>query len=355
MGGLTAAVALRQAGIEVEIVERASDPSRIRVGGGLHLWPNGMRALAQIGVADAVQHVGETIVRLDWHTPEHGLLATADLAATARKVGAPSVGIRRSDLLGVLLDAVGEDSIRFGTDVRDVPRTADVVVGADGLHSTLRRELAGDDELRAPGVLVCQGAAAPVDGIPPFVFTEVWAPTLRFGCYPFRDGLNWFAFVRASDADELAPDAHGYLLERTSGWTAPGHEVIAVTPPKEVTCSEVVAREPLERWTDGRVALLGDAAHAMTPFTGQGACQAIEDAVVLAESLRDGPDVPTALRAYETRRLPRAHEIWQRSWAAAVSVAKKSRTVDPARQQAFAARFERVVWAQLEQTIVQGY
>ncbi len=355
VGGLTAAVALARAGIEVEVVERASDPSRILVGGGLHLWPNGMRALAQLGLDEAVQAVGETIARLDWHTPEHGLLASADLAATARKVGAPSVGIRRADLLGVLLDAVGADAIRFGTDVVDVPRTADVLVGADGLHSTVRMELVGVDELRAPGVLVCQGAAPPLSSIPPSVFTEVWAPTLRFGCYPFRDGLNWFAFVRATEADKLAPDPHGFLLERTRSWTAPAHEVIAATPPDAVTTGEVVAREPLERWTDGRVALLGDAAHAMTPFTGQGACQAIEDAVVLAECLSADPDVPAALGAYEARRIPRAVEIWNRSWAAAASAAKKSRTVDPARQRAFAARFERVVWAQLEQTIVQGF
>ena len=306
VGGLTAAVALRRAGIDVEVVERAAGPGRIRVGGGLHLWPNGMRALAQIGLGDAVQAVGETIERLDWHTPEHGLLASADLAATARKVGAPSVGIRRADLLGVLLDAVGEDAIRFGTDVRDEPRNADVVVGADGLHSTLRRELFGDDELRAPGVLVCQGAAGHVSSIPPSVFVEVWAPTLRFGCYPLRDGLNWFAFVRAAEADELALDPHGFLLERTRDWTAPGHEVIAATPAAAVTWGDVVAREPLERWTDGRVALLGDSAHAMTPFTGQGACQAIEDAVVLADCLRAEADVPAALRAYEARRLPRA-------------------------------------------------
>ena len=269
--------------------------------------------------------------------------------------GAPSVGIRRSDLLGVLLDAVGEDAIRFGRDARDEPRSADVVVGADGLHSTLRRELHGADELRAPGLLVCQGAVARVPSIPPAVFVEVWAPGLRFGCYPFRDGLNWFAFVREAEAEELAHDPHGFLLERTRDWTAPGHEVIAATPPDAVTWADVVAREPLERWTDGRVALLGDSAHAMTPFTGQGACQAIEDAVVLADCLRDEPDVPGALRAYEARRLPRAVEIWNRSWAAAASVAKKSRTVDPARQQAFAARFERVVWAQLEQTIVRGF
>ncbi|MBA2462283.1 MAG: FAD-dependent monooxygenase, partial [Actinobacteria bacterium] len=202
---------------------------------------------------------------------------------------------------------------------------------------------------------VCQGVAGRVSSIPPSVFTEVWAPSLRFGCYPLLGGLNWFAFVRTSESDELAPDPHGFLLERTRDWTAPGHKVIAATPPDAVTCAEVVAREPLERWTDGRVALLGDAAHAMTPFTGQGACQAIEDAVVLAECLRGEPDVPAALRRYEARRLPRAVEIWKRSWAAAASAAKKTRTVDPARRDAFAARFERVVWAQLEQTIVQPF
>jgi 2-polyprenyl-6-methoxyphenol hydroxylase-like FAD-dependent oxidoreductase len=204
-------------------------------------------------------------------------------------------------------------------------------------------------------VLVCQGAATRVATMPPAVFTEVSAPELRFGCYPFRNGLNWFAFVRATEADELERDPHGYLLERTRDWTAPAHEAIAATPAGAVTLEEVVARQPLERWTDGGVALLGDAAHAMTPFTGQGACQAIEDAVVLSECLRDEPDVAAALGRYEARRRPRTVEIWQRSWAGAVSAAKKTRTVDPARKDAFAARFERVVWAQLEQTIVEPF
>jgi 2-polyprenyl-6-methoxyphenol hydroxylase-like FAD-dependent oxidoreductase len=349
VGGLTAAVALARAGVDVEVVERAAAPDRILVGGGLHLWPNGMRALAHLGLAERVQAVGQTIERLDWYAPEHGILASADLAATARKVGAPSVGIRRADLLRVLLESVG--SVRFGVEVHELPREADVVVGADGLHSTVRRALVGEDALRAPGVLVCQGEAS----LPASSLVEVWAPGLRFGSYPVRGGLNWIAFVRAADASELAPDPHAFLLRRTTGWTAPAHDVIAATPPAGVTCAEVVAREPLERWTDGRVVLLGDAAHAMTPFTGQGACQAIEDAVVLAESLRGEPDVPAALRRYEARRLPRAHDLWQRSWAAAGSVAKRSRTVDPSRRQAFAARFERVVWAQLEETIVQPF
>jgi 2-polyprenyl-6-methoxyphenol hydroxylase-like FAD-dependent oxidoreductase len=370
VGGLTAAVALRRVGIEVELFERAPEPAQILVGGGLHIWPNGMRALQHVGLAEQVQSVGETIARLDWHSPQYGLLASADLAATARKVGAPSVGIRRADLLAVLLDAVG-DSIRFGAELVGFEQneahvtirlldgstaTGDLLIAADGLQSMVRRRLAGETELRAPGVLVCQATVDGEASTPAGVFTEVWGPTLRFGCYPVRDGLFWFAFLRS--AEEGAVTAMGprpVLLDRTGSWTAPAREAVAATPAGSIGWGEVVARDPLERWTDGRVALLGDAAHAMTPFTGQGACQAIEDAVVLAHCLRSKAAVPVALRCYEARRQPRTKEIWNRSWAAATSVAKKSRTIDPGRRQAFAATFERVVWKQLEQTIAYPF
>ena len=370
VGGLTAAVALRRVGIEVELFERAVEPAQILVGGGLHIWPNGMRALQRVGLAEQVQAVGKSIARLDWHSPEHGLLASADLAATARQVGAPSVGIRRADLLTVLLGAVGA-AIRFGSEVTAFEQDAQsvtlrladgrefsgaVLVAADGLQSTVRELLVGETELRTPGVVVCQAA---VDGLvpaPEATFTEVWGPAMRFGCYPVRDGVFWFAFLPSAEAEALeVAGAKELLLERTASWTAPARETIAATPADAIVFGEVVARDPIEHWTEGRVALLGDAAHPMTPFTGQGACQAIEDAVVLAESLRSGADVAASLRAYAARRQPRTNEIWSRSWAAATSAAKKSRTIDPSRRQAFAARFERVVWKQLEQTIAQPF
>lgn len=370
VGGLTAAVALRRVGIEVELFEQAPGPRQIVVGGGLHIWPNGMRALQQVGLVEQVQAVGETIARLDWHSPEHGLLASADLAATARKVGAPSVGIRRADLLTVLLDAV-ENSIRFGSELTGFEQDAqavtvrladgaevvgDVLIAADGLHSTVREHLVGETELRAPGVLVCQAAVEGTAPGPEAVFTEVWGPALRFGCYPVRNGAFWFAFLPSAEADALAvAGAKELLLERTESWTAPAREAIGATPAAAIVCGEVVARNPIDCWTEGRVALLGDAAHPMTPFTGQGACQAIEDGIVLAECLRSEPEMAASLRAYEARRQPRTNEIWNRSWAAATSVAKKSRTIDPTRRRAFAATFERVVWKQLEQTIVQPF
>ncbi len=317
-----------------------------------------------------MQAAGKTLVRLDWHSPEHGLLASADLAATARKVGAPSVGIRRADLLAVLLAAVGE-SVRFGSELTGFEQDAqsvtlrlaggeefggDVLIAADGLQSTVRERLVGETELRRPGVLVCQAAVEGMGPSPEAAFTEVWGAAMRFGCYPVRDGVCWFAFLPSAGADALAvAGPKELLLERTESWSAPAREAIAATPAAAIVCGEVVARDPIERWTEGRVALLGDAAHPMTPFTGQGACQAIEDGIVLAECLRDDPHVAAALRAYEARRLPRTSEIWNRSWAAATSVAKKRRTIDPARQKAFAAAFERVVWKQPEQTIAEAF
>lgn len=368
VGGLTATLALRRAGVDVELLERAGESRAIRVGGGLHIWPNGMRVFVALGVAGSVAESGRRIARLDWHSPQHGLLASADLEATARSLGAPSIGIRRSDLLGGLLAAVGEESIRLGAEVVAFEQDGDtvtatladggevrgdVLIGADGVQSAVRRQLVGEQELRAPGVLVVQ-ATVEEPAREGAVLVEVWAPELRFGCYPVRDGTAWFAFLPATAAGELRErGAREHLLDRTAEWSVPAVGVVAATPPARVSLAEVVACASLDRWTDGRVTLLGDAAHAMTPFLGQGACQAIEDAFVLGRCVEDAGATPQALRAYEARRVPRTTDVWSRSWAGARSLATKSRTVDPARREAFAAAFERVVWKQLERTIAQ--
>jgi 2-polyprenyl-6-methoxyphenol hydroxylase-like FAD-dependent oxidoreductase len=368
VGGLTAAVALRRAGLDVELYERAASPQSIQVGGGLHVWPNGMRGLQRVGLADRVEAAGRRISRLDWCSPGHGVLASADLAATARAVGAPSVGIRRADLLGVLLQEVDPSTIRFAAEVSGFEQDdgaaiarfaeggqaqADVLVAADGLRSTMRPLLTGAHDLREPGVLVCQATVRDVEPVAPGVFVEVWAPELRFGCYGVRDGAYWFAFVRHREPEDLPPRER--VLELAHDWEPELRAVLESTPPEAVVCANVVARAPLESWTEGRVALLGDAAHAMTPFTGQGACQAIEDAVVLADCLAETDEPTMGLRAYEERRLGRANAIWARAWAAASSFATKSRSIDPTRSAAFAGAFERVVWKQLERTIVEPF
>jgi 2-polyprenyl-6-methoxyphenol hydroxylase-like FAD-dependent oxidoreductase len=370
VGGLTATLAMRRAGLDVEVLERAPAASSIRVGGGLHLWANGMLALQHVGLADKVEAAGERISRLDWFAPEDGLLASADLVATAAKVGAPSVGIRRSDLLDVLLAEVGEGTIRFGAEVVAFTQDSgsataaladgsevvgEVLVVAAGVRSALRQQVARATALREPGVLVCQATVDGRDLNRAGHFAETWASTMRLGCYPVRDGISWFAFLRSFESDAARAGARELLLDRTQSWTAPGRDAIAATPPAAVGVAEVVAHEPLERWSDRRVTLLGDAAHAMTPFSGQGACQALEDAVVLAWCLREERDVPLALRRYESLRVPRTTEIWSRSWAGAVSMAQKNRVVDPRRRRSFAATFERVVWRQLEQSVAEPF
>jgi 2-polyprenyl-6-methoxyphenol hydroxylase-like FAD-dependent oxidoreductase len=366
VGGLTAALALRQSGLEVEVFERASDPGQILVGGGLHLWPNGMRGLQRIGLEALVRGAGETITRLDWLSPDGELLASADVAVTARAVGAPAVGIRRADLLAVLLGAVGEGTVRFGAELvgftledgcvtvsfRDGDTAGgDVLVAADGLQSAARTQVLGETELRAPGIDVYQatleGDARPLART---LFAETWGPGVRVGHYPVRAGTFWFAFVRRGAEPSPAASPKETLLELTDGWAAPAARLIDETPAAAIGRSEIVGRDPVERWGDGRMTLLGDAAHPMTPFTGQGACQAIEDAVVLAACLRDDPDA-AGLRRYEARRLPRTSEITRRSWAAAQSAARRDRAPRHAGGRSFAATFERVIWRQLEETI----
>jgi 2-polyprenyl-6-methoxyphenol hydroxylase-like FAD-dependent oxidoreductase len=372
VGGLAAAIALRRSGFAVDVLERASGPDEIRMGGGLQLWPNAMRALAGLGLADTAEAAGKRVARLEWLTHDEARLAGVDLQATASARGVPSVGVRRSDLIGVLLDAVGAENVSFGVDVAGFAQDADgvtlhcsdgrvrrgdVLVGADGLESTIRPLVVGDTPLRMPGVCVYQAIVEGEGHSAPAAFAEVWGRGARCGYYPVRAGTFWFAFLPSSaspggaQAEDLG--ARRMLLERTDDWTGTARSLLETTPEHAITHSELVARDPVESWRDGRVTLLGDAAHPMTPFTGQGACQAIEDAVVLGACLRDEHRVETALARYEELRLPRTSEVTRRSWAAASAAGRRDRPAARKPTAAFAATFERVIWRQLEQTI--GY
>lgn len=328
IGGLTAALALRRAGHDVVVLERR--PTSEEAGAGISLWPNAMRILRQLGVGEALEASAISDGRATIRTLRGRRLSVTDMDEIGRRYAAPLAVVHRSHLLEVLRDAVGESALRLGATCTSVVQDdrivcaqladgsqveGDMVVAADGVGSRLRDALIEEGAVQATG-LVAWRAVVPADGVDvEAVAGEAWGRGELFGAAALTGGrLYWFASARGpASAQGSEAVERELLLERFADWHDPIPAIIEATAPDAIIRTPLRELTPLPAWTSGRVALLGDAAHAMLPNLGQGGCQAIEDASALAQSLTTGGEVPEALRAYERSRKPRADDIARQS------------------------------------------
>jgi 2-polyprenyl-6-methoxyphenol hydroxylase-like FAD-dependent oxidoreductase len=314
ISGLCAAIALRRAGHEVTVFERTG---RLEAAGaGITLFTNAMRGLDALGMRDGVAGRAAAARRVAI------LLADGrELASTPRDLFEGAVAIHRGDLQAVLAGAAGE--IRLGTEVTGVEdavvhladgseERADLVVGADGVHSVVRRSLWPDAGPRYAGYTAWRGVTE--YEVDPGRLTESWGAGERFGLVDLGAGRTyWFATKNAAEDEGDEPGGRlAELRRRFGGWHAPIRDVLEASDEGAVLRNDVFYLDPLPAWSKGSVVLVGDAAHATTPGIGQGAAQAIEDAVVLARSLSERP-VVEALRDYEARRRPRAERVLKMS------------------------------------------
>jgi len=330
VGGLTAAIALLRAGWTVLVLERA--PRLLEIGAGLALGVNAMVALARIGLGSAVRAAGSPIERAEIRTPRGGVLAEVRLDDLARLRGTPAVCIHRADLQGVLLRAIRAGVVRLGAECVGVSadtegavvRCADgqqhrgaVVIGADGIQSTVRRALGDTAKIRYAGY-TCWRAVVTLEGplVPAGCAIETWGRGTRFGLAPLGRGrVYWYATTNALEGTDVGPGIQKFRIRDLYGeWHEPIPALIEATDEMAILRHDIVDRPPASRWSRGRVTLLGDAAHAMTPNLGQGACQAIEDAVVLANCLQRTREVTAGLKAYEAARAKRTGAIASASW-----------------------------------------
>ncbi|MBI5517118.1 MAG: FAD-dependent monooxygenase [Deltaproteobacteria bacterium] len=327
IGGLSAAIALRRAGFEAEVYERAE--ALRPVGAGLTIQPNAVLALRRLGVGEALEKTGAHLRAGElWRSDGQRLtrLTREDSDALTREAGAPLVGIHRATLHELLVEALGRERLHLGRTctgyAQDGTRVTarfsdggdeacDVLVGADGLRSAVRAQVLGDGEPVYAGYTCWRGIAPTLCGVEPGFGGEGWGPTARFGGCTIDGGrFYWFAVADAPQGAKDPPDgAKAFLTELYRDWASPVPELLAATPEEAIFRADICDRPPVERWGEGRVTLLGDAAHAMTPNLGQGACQAIEDALVLGDSLARGGELTACLRAYENLRIPRANAV----------------------------------------------
>ncbi|MET7451415.1 FAD-dependent monooxygenase [Streptomyces sp. NPDC005574] len=326
IGGLAAALALHRRGWRVEVLERA--PEFTEIGAGISLWPNALRALEALGLADVVRAAGAVETAGGVRDRRGRWLSRTDNAELVRRFGHPLVVLHRADLLRALTEALPADSLRSGSEVsavRDVANRPvvdhcggesrpDLVVGADGLRSVLRRALWPDAAgPRYAGYTAWRMVTEPL-AEPPREGAATWGRGARFG-HTALPGRRMYCFASASlpEGTVFGSSEYGELVRRFGSWPDPVPALLAAVPPDAVLRHDLYDLPPLPSFVRGRLALLGDAAHAMTPNLGQGACQALEDAVTLAHCLDGTQDVAAALHSYDLLRRPRTQAVTRRS------------------------------------------
>ena len=329
-GGLTAAAGLFQRGWDVTVVERAAELRP--VGSGLAVAPNGLRALDTLGVGDAVRKLAAfqgdaAVTRSDGRV----IARTASKAMISR-FGDAVIPATRSSVMDVLTEVLPSDVFKLGVAATGIeagsasqrprlltesgPLEADLIVAADGVNSVLRKALFPEH----PGP-VYSGITAWRILVPTpagdFLPGEVWDGGRVFGITPLADGRTYAYAADHAEPGVIYADEKAELLRRFGDWHFPVPQLVSTADPETILHNDIYEiAEPLSAYHRGAVAILGDAAHAMTPHLGQGANQAMEDGVTLAALVgpaQGSAEVVTALARYTALRAPRGADMVRRS------------------------------------------
>ena len=339
MGGLTTALALSQAGYQVEVYDRVKELRP--AGAGVSLWSNGVKVLNRLGLGRRLAAIGGLMQRVCYRASDGRVLTDFSLQPLIERVGERPYPVARTDLQQMLLDAVGAERVTLEANCVHVEQdgesatavfedgrraTGDLVVAADGTHSVLRKIVLGRTAPRRYAGYVNWNGLVSQDAnlTPPATWVVYVGNHQRASLMPVGGDRFYFFFdvplalgLPSSPAGNAA-DTRAELARHFDGWAAPVAQLIQRLDPETTNRIEIHDVEPLERLVSGRVVLLGDAAHSTTPDLGQGGCQAMEDAWVLANVLlTTNIGVEDALRRYEAARLPRTSEIVRRARARA--------------------------------------
>ena len=354
IAGLTLTTALRQRGFDVHLIERNTVWDAL--GAGIAVQPNGMRVLGQLGIRAAVEHEG-AIVR-SWLLRDQlgDVLCDLDLEALWGDVG-PLIGIERAKLQQALLSCTAAHSCCLGTWVISLSQSDhrisvafndgtageyDLVVGADGIGSTMR-QIALGTTLPVYGGQMVWRSLAPIHP-PEYDCVQFWlGDGCFFGLCPVGGGRTYgFANVTEPRVHDALEGRLERVRQRFAGFGGLVRDYLA-----SLECDEQLHCGPIEwldvdRWHSGRVVLIGDAAHASSPMMGQGGSMAMEDALVLAETLHAMPHVATALEMFVSRRRPRTDWVQRESRAVGEMLRLPPRARNPAlRERGKKAFFDR--------------
>ncbi len=324
IGGLATALALQQAGFAVRVFEQAK---QIReVGAGLTLWANAVRALQELGLADLVQQLlaqQPVPTRAGFYTMRGKQLVQLPPRVVEEECGGPTIAIHRAEFHVALRERLAPDTLVLDRQFIDLEQDTTgvtayfargervrggLLIGADGIHSQVRQLLFPQSQPRYAGYTAWRGIAT---GVTPPLMGELWGCGCRFGIVPLtEERIYWYATCNTpKNAVEKPEGRQKELLNLFKGWHPVVSTLINATEASAILRNDIFDLQPLTSWSKGRVTLLGDAAHAMTPNMGQGACQALEDALILARTLRHAHSLENALDVYQQKRLARANMV----------------------------------------------
>jgi FAD-dependent urate hydroxylase len=326
IGGLTAGIALRQAGYEVEIYDRVKEMRP--VGAGISLWSNGVKVLNRLGLGKEIDRIGGKMDRMEYRTKTGSLISTIDLMPLIQEVGQRPYPVARRDLQNMLLKAYGGEialdhkCIGIKEDDKSVTAifenghkaTGDLLIAADGVRSILRDYVLGKKvEPKYGGYINWNGLVPKNEDLaPPNDWVIYVGEHKRASLMPVAGDRFYFFFdVPLPKGTPANPDNYkAELKEHFAGWAEPVQKLIERLDPYAVARPEIHDIGPISRFVRGRLALLGDSAHATCPDMGQGGCQAMEDGLVLTNYLTTtNLGVEYALKRYEAERIVRANAV----------------------------------------------
>ncbi|GLV60362.1 FAD-dependent monooxygenase [Dictyobacter sp. S3.2.2.5] len=323
IGGLATALALQQAGFAVQIFERSKELREL--GAGLTLWANAVRVLQELGLSDLVQQRIQQSApnQAGFYTMRGKQLVYLPPQVVEEQCGGPTIAIHRAEFQAALRERLAPDTLVLDRPLVDLEQDTtgvtacfaggervrgSLLIGADGIHSRVRQLLFPHSQLRYAGYTAWRGIAT---GVTPPLVGEMWGRGSRFGIVPLEEErVYWFATCNAPENAAESPQGRKKeLLDRFKGWHPVVSTLINATEDLAILRNDLFDLKPLTSWSKGRVTLLGDAAHATTPNLGQGACQALEDALILARTLRHEHSPENALHMYQQKRLARANMV----------------------------------------------
>lgn len=326
IGGLSTAIALRKIGVTARVYEQAQEFRP--VGAGILLACNAMQIYQKLGLDKIIKQQGTQVNTLRITDANLRSISEIDLGYFERKYKATSIAIHRADLHNILSEEIGEGDLYLDHSLELITRLdnhfelkftngktliTEVVIGADGIHSTLRDQLFTGYETRTANQVCWRGIA---DFDLPIRFqsqlSEAWGSGDRFGLVQLAPGLVYWYALKTTTANET--DVEYNLGESFRAYHPIVTEVISATPTLRLHKSKIQDIQSKSDWYIDNACLVGDAAHATTPNMGQGACQAIEDAYVLSHCVSNSKDFNAAFHKYQTLRRSKVNHVVNTSW-----------------------------------------